>query len=96
MIVAAAGQIMRRVEGKLGVPTLQCPVYKCFSFGGYLFSSHENPLVSIGGLDMTSSKHDYANYDRFVPNFDMANKTIKLVSVPNLKAFEPRVTGKKS
>ena len=37
-------------------------------------------------------KHDYANYDRFVPNFDMANKTMKRVSVPNLKAFEPTKT----
>ena len=26
-------------------------------------------------------KHDYANYDRFVPNFDLACKTIKRVSV---------------
>ena len=38
---------------------------------------------------MTSSKHDCANYDRFVPNFDMAHKTIKRVSVPNLKSLGP-------
>ena len=41
---------------------------------------------------MTLSKHDYANYDRFVPNFDMAYKTIKRVSVPNLKSFRPKKT----
>ena len=41
---------------------------------------------------MTSSKHDYANYHRFVPNFDMAKKTIKRVSVPNLKSFGPTKT----
>ena len=34
---------------------------------------------------MTSSKHDYANYDQFPPNFDMAYKTIE--RVPNLKLF---------
>ena len=38
---------------------------------------------------MTSSKHNYANYDRFVPNFDMAYKTTKCVCVPNLKSFGP-------
>ena len=26
-------------------------------------------------------KHDYANYDQFVPNFDMVYETIKRVSV---------------
>ena len=26
---------------------------------------------------MTSSKHDYENCDQFVPNFDMAYRTIK-------------------
>ena len=41
---------------------------------------------------MTSSKHDYANYDQFVPNFDVAYKTIKRVSVPNLKSFGPTKT----
>ena len=41
---------------------------------------------------MTSSKHDDANYDRFVLNFDMAYKTIKRVSVPNLKSFRPTKT----
>ena len=45
------------------------------------------PRSSIGGLHVTSSKRDNANYDRFVPNFDMANKTIKRVSVLNLKSF---------
>ena len=44
-------------------------------------------LQCISSLHMTSSKHDYANYDRFVPNFDMAYKTITRVSVPNLKSF---------
>ena len=44
----------------------------------------------IGGLHKTSSKHDCANYDRFVPNFDMAYKTIKHVSAPNLKSFDQR------
>ena len=37
-------------------------------------------------------KHDYANYDRFVPNLGMAYKTIKRVSVPNLKLFGPTKT----
>ena len=37
-------------------------------------------------------KHVYANYDRFVPNFDMAYKTIKRISVPNLKSFRPTKT----
>ena len=37
-------------------------------------------------------KHDYTNYDRFVPNLDMANKTTKRVSLPNLKSFEPTTT----
>ena len=48
--------------------------------------------IPIVGLHMTSSKHDYANYDRFVSNFDMAYKTIKRVSVPNLKSFGPKKT----
>ena len=38
---------------------------------------------------MTSSKHDYANYDQFPPNFDMTYKTIQSVSVPNVKLFGP-------
>ena len=42
---------------------------------------------SIGGLHMTSPRHDYANYDQFAPNFNMAYKTIQCVSVPNLKLF---------
>ena len=37
-------------------------------------------------------KHNYANYSRFVPNFDMAYKTIKRVCVPNLQSFEPTKT----
>ena len=41
---------------------------------------------------MTSSKRDYANYDQFVPNFDMDYKTIHHVSVPNLKLFGPMKT----
>ena len=42
---------------------------------------------------MTSSKHDYADYDPFAPNFDMAYKTIQCVSVPNLKLFGQMKTG---
>ena len=41
---------------------------------------------------MTPLKHDNANYDKFVPNFDMACKTIQRVSVPNLKLFGPMET----
>ena len=41
---------------------------------------------------MTSSKHDHENSDRFVPNFDISYKTIKRVSVPNLKSFRPTKT----
>ena len=40
----------------------------------------------------SSIQSSYANYDRFVPNFDMAYKTIKRVSVPNLKSFGPTKT----
>ena len=47
---------------------------------------------AIGGLHMMSSKHDFANYDRFVPNFGMDYKTIKRVFVPNLKSFGPMKT----
>ena len=47
---------------------------------------------AIGGLQMTSSKHDYANYDQFAPNFDVAYKTIQRVFVPNLKLFGPMNT----
>ena len=36
---------------------------------------------------MTSSQHDHANYDQFVPKFDLAYKTIQRVSIPNLKLF---------
>ena len=46
-----------------------------------------NLSTSIGGLHMTSSKHDYANYDQFAPNFVIAYKTIQHVSVPNLSLF---------
>ena len=54
-----------------------------------------NPLPlsdSISGLHVTSSKHDYGNYDRFLPNFDLAYKTIQPVSVSNLKSFGPTKT----
>ena len=34
-------------------------------------------------------KHDSANYDRFAPNSYMSYKTIRHVSVPNLKLFRP-------
>ena len=47
---------------------------------------------SIGGLHMTSSKHDYASYRQFAPNFDMGYKTIQHVSAPNLKLFGPMKT----
>ena len=43
-------------------------------------------MVHIGGLHQ---KHDFANYDRFVPNFGVAYKTIMLVSVLNFKLFRP-------
>ena len=36
---------------------------------------------------MTSTKHDFANYDQFASDFDTAYKTIQRVSVPNLKLF---------
>ena len=35
--------------------------------------------------DDVIKKHEYANYDQFGPNFDMAHKTKQGVSVPNLK-----------
>ena len=35
--------------------------------------------------DVMSSKHAYANYDQFIPNFNMACK--KLVSLANSKTF---------
>ena len=41
---------------------------------------------------MTSSKHDYANYDHFAPNFNMVYNTIQYVSVSNLKLFGPMTT----
>ena len=37
-------------------------------------------------------KHDYANYDQFASNFDIAYKTIQRVSVPNLNLFGPKKT----
>ena len=49
--------------------------------------SRNNYLSTIGGLHMTSSKHNDANYDQFAPNFDMAYKTTQCVSVLNLKLF---------
>ena len=36
--------------------------------------------------------HDYANYDQFAQNFDIAYKTKQRVSVPNLNFFRPRKT----
>ena len=41
---------------------------------------------------MTSSKHDYANYDQFAANFDMAYQTVQRVPVQNLKLFAPMKT----
>ena len=38
---------------------------------------------------MTSSKHDYANYEQFAPNFDMAYETVQGVSTK----FEVTVVG---
>ena len=37
------------------------------------FTSH------IGGLHLTTSKYDYANYDQFSSNFDKTHKTIQYV-----------------
>ena len=34
-------------------------------------------------------KHNYANYDKFAPNFEITYKTIQRASVPNLNLFEP-------
>ena len=39
---------------------------------------------------MTSSKHDYANYDQFATNFDMTYKTMQHVFVQNLKFLDQR------
>ena len=52
---------------------------------------YQNPETNsrIGGLHMTSSKHDYATDDQFATNFDMASKTIQCVFVSNLKLFGP-------
>ena len=58
----------------------------------FKFSKSISNFIAIGGLCMTSSKHDYANHDRFVPTFDMAYKTIKRVSLPTLKSFGPTKT----
>ena len=44
------------------------------------------PLFSCG-FHMTSSKHNYANYDQFLPNFGMACNTIQAVFELNLKSF---------
>ena len=44
-------------------------------------------MLYIGGLDMTSSKHDHANYDQFAQNFGMACNTIQGVPVPNFMLF---------
>ena len=41
----------------------------------------------IGGLHITSLKHDYVNNDQFSPN--RACKTVQHVSVANLKLFGP-------
>ena len=38
---------------------------------------------------MTPSKHDYANYDQFAPNFGVTYKAIQRASVSNLKLFGP-------
>ena len=37
-------------------------------------------------------KHEYANYDKFAPNFEMAYETIQHVFIPNLKLFGPMNT----
>ena len=52
--------------------------------GSQIFS---NAFSCIDGLDMTSSKHDCANYDEIAPNLDIRYKTIKRVFVTNLKLF---------
>ena len=45
--------------------------------------------MSVGGFHVASSKHDYANWDQFLPNFNTGCKIIQLVSLPNLKSFGP-------
>ena len=42
--------------------------------------------IFTSGLHVTSSKHDYANYDQFAQSLDMAYKTIQCVFA-NLKLF---------
>ena len=44
-------------------------------------------MSSIGGLHMTSSKHEYPNYDQFAQNFDVAYRTTQRVFVTDLKLF---------
>ena len=48
--------------------------------------------VLVDVLHVTSSKHDYANYDQFAPNFGMVYKTIQRIFVPILKLFGPSET----
>ena len=38
-------------------------------------------------------KHDYANYDQFSQNFEMAYQVVQCLSVPNLKLFAQMKTG---
>ena len=53
------------------------------------------PCLHVYGVSACTwrhQKHDNANYDPFVPNLDMAYRTIKRASVPNLKSFGPTKT----
>ena len=65
---------------------------RCMPVSGQSASKTRPTHFPIGGLHVTSSKHDYRNYDRFLPNFDLAYKTIQRVSASNLKSFGPTKT----
>ena len=51
---------------------------------------NETMAFSLIVFRYMSSKHDYADYDQFIPNFNMVCK--KLTSLPNLKSFGPMKT----
>ena len=63
-----------------------------FSIPSEFWLVYNNANYNIGGLHITSSKHDYANYDQFAPIFVVVYKTIQHVSVPNLNLFGPTKT----
>ena len=63
---------------------------KCTTVLQYFNILHPIPLCFISLLVVCiwrHKKHDYANYDQFPQNFDMACKTIQPVSVSNLNLF---------